>query len=727
MKWKLLIIFLVLALLPLATVFWRVDTIIESGFEHEYQRNGERIARFVKDTILIFARDSQQNITLLQQNDSLLTAAYFASMTDVTGEIRNLLNAVIQKLSYDTIEIRSLNNAVLAEARLLEETNTVKPDEQAFQKALQGEQVFDMVLQETNLMLRVVVPLHYQQERIGVLTAGIFINDLFVQRLADITHEDIAIFAEQSPIASSDQTFTEVVQPLLPKKEGESAKSIHAVGKIIVADIERTIYTVPLTNDQEHILGLIVIGLARTELNAIQTRAKSEILTFTTILVICSVLIALLSTRSLTRPLGADPTVVANLMRQVANGDLTVTFATDGKTAEGLLAAMMNMVKKLRKIVADLKSGADTLNLSSSNLSGLSARMKDSAEDMNLQATNAASVSVQISGNAGTVASTAEQLNLSVTDIRKMTENMVSAFSDITDSAQKTAQNTATVAESSQNMSAAVNIVASAAEEMTASLNETAKHTSQASRMSQNARRRAEEINRKMDALARASKQIGKIVGIIKNIADQTNMLALNATIEAAGAGEAGKGFAVVAGEVKELAKQSAEATDEISDQVEQIQESTREAVQAIGDMGQVINEIAAISETIVSSVEEQTTTASEISKTVANSAMEIKSVAESADESSNLVDSIVNSTEESSGTAAEIAKYVDGLANDVKGVAASSGEAAKGVHDISDNIQEISSASEKTSESANEVSALSKQLDEIAATLSEIASRFKI
>ncbi|MCP4031850.1 MAG: hypothetical protein GY734_11495, partial [Herbaspirillum sp.] len=187
--------------------------------------------------------------------------------------------------------------------------------------------------------------------------------------------------------------------------------------------------------------------------------------------------------------------------------------------------------------------------------------------------------------------------------------------------AEKTDGNVKQVAKSGGDMRAQIDSVASSVEEMTASLNEVAKNTAKGSRISQNASRRTEQVNVRMDALVTASNQIGKVIGVIKDIADQTNMLALNATIEAAGAGDAGKGFAVVAGEVKELAKQSADATGEISAQIEEIQKSVSDAVQAIEDINKVISETASINEMIAASVEEQTATANEISKSVAGSA----------------------------------------------------------------------------------------------------------
>jgi methyl-accepting chemotaxis protein len=131
----------------------------------------------------------------------------------------------------------------------------------------------------------------------------------------------------------------------------------------------------------------------------------------------------------------------------------------------------------------------------------------------------------------------------------------------------------------------------------------------------------ADTTNATVQKLGESSAEIGKVIKVITSIAEQTNMLALNATIEAARAGEAGKGFAVVANEVKELAKETAHATDDISRMIEAIQADTKGAVDAIQQIGAVINQINDISNTIASAVEEQTATTHEISRNVVEAA----------------------------------------------------------------------------------------------------------
>jgi methyl-accepting chemotaxis protein len=172
-----------------------------------------------------------------------------------------------------------------------------------------------------------------------------------------------------------------------------------------------------------------------------------------------------------------------------------------------------------------------------------------------------------------------------------------------------------------------------------------------------------------MKNLGESSREIGNVIKVITSIAQQTNLLALNATIEAARAGEAGKGFAVVANEVKELAKQTAKATEEISQKIEAIQGVTKGAVTAIEEISTIINQINDISNSIASAVEEQTATTNEIGRSV--------------------------------------------------------NEAAQGVNDIAKNIGGVATAARNTTQGANDTKTASLQLSEMAARLQAAVAKF--
>ncbi len=419
---------------------------------------------------------------------------------------------------------------------------------------------------------------------------------------------------------------------------------------------------------------------------------------------------------------------ITDFTQKFGSGDLRSEAEIDSNDEIGQMAGNLNAsVRNLRTMMRELSDTTQILSSSSEELSSVSEEMASGAEEMNAQAITVAGASEQIASGVRTVAAATEQSGSSLANVAAMTEEMSAAFVHVAESGKKTSENIREMAKSGEDISSQIAAIASAAEEMTMSLNEVAKNTAQANRISQNANQRAQDVNARMSALSAASKKIGKIVSLIKDIADQTNMLALNATIEAASAGSAGRGFAVVAGEIKELAKQSAEATDEIAGQIEEIQTFTSDAVTAIEDIGKVIHQIAAINEMIASSSEEQNATSAEISKSVAVTAMSAKSVAEKSTESSTLADDIARAMKESSVTASEVAARIEELLKGVEDVARSADEAARGVNDISKNIQGISTASKNTAIGASQTRESSRELAKMAASLTQLMNQFRV
>jgi methyl-accepting chemotaxis protein len=221
------------------------------------------------------------------------------------------------------------------------------------------------------------------------------------------------------------------------------------------------------------------------------------------------------------------------------------------------------------------------------------------------------------------------QLKHVETSLEQTVQALASAALELTAVSQQLASNSEETSTQANIVSAAaeqvsrnISTVATAAEEMGASIKEIAKSANEAARVATSAVKVADKTNITISKLGESSVEIGNVIKVITSIAQQTNLLALNATIEAARAGEAGKGFAVVANEVKELAKQTARATEDISRRIEAIQTDTKSSVDAIGQVGLIISQIHDIQSTIASAVEEQTATTAEISRNVAEAAV---------------------------------------------------------------------------------------------------------
>ncbi|MDL2275174.1 methyl-accepting chemotaxis protein [Desulfosarcina sp. OttesenSCG-928-G10] len=337
------------------------------------------------------------------------------------------------------------------------------------------------------------------------------------------------------------------------------------------------------------------------------------------ITIICMVVAVILSlglgimlTRIITGPLfkGID------MARAMAGGDLTQTMDVDQKDEIGILANTLNeMAANLRQMFSRIQSGVGNMDQASAQLSTISTEMTGQTESAAFRSGQVAAAAEEMSANQNTVAAAMEEASINI------------------------------------------NMVATAAEEMNATINEIATNSAKAKTITSQAVDQSQTASQRVDELGRAADEINKVTEVITEISEQTNLLALNATIEAARAGEAGKGFAVVANEIKELAKQTADATLDIKNKIQGIQQATGVTVNEINEINEIIGDVDKIVATIAVAVEEQSTATKEIAENVSQASMGITEVNENVAQSSTAASGIATDIADVNSSANAISK----------------------------------------------------------------------
>ena len=261
-----------------------------------------------------------------------------------------------------------------------------------------------------------------------------------------------------------------------------------------------------------------------------------------------------------------------------------------------------------------------------------------------------------------------------VESVSSASTELESSATSMTATADKTNQQAATVAAAAEQAATNVQTVAAAAEELSSSIREISRQVSESSRIASEAVKEAAKSHDTVQGLVASAKQIGEVVQLITDIAEQTNLLALNATIEAARAGDAGKGFAVVASEVKNLANQTAKATDEIGGQIGNIQSATEQAAKAIEGIGKTIGKVDEIASMIAAAVEEQEAATEEIARNVEQAAAgttevssNIAGVTQAANETGAAAGQIVSAAGELSQQSETLRSEVDKFLNQIR------------------------------------------------------------
>lgn len=493
-------------------------------------------------------------------------------------------------------------------------------------------------------------------------------------------------------------------------------------GELLAADIERTSDMARLT-----MIGLIIVAAA------------------------VSIAFGVFIAGYISKQIG----YLKDLMLQVEKGDYTVQAdVIYGAEMGELLQAFNTFILHSRITVDAISQSVASLREDSHQLLDVSSDMARSSESSNAQLsvvsasveelsagmTQSSSSLSSASAYIGTIASAIEEMNSTISYLAAAAEETsvrVTQANGLVDSIQ---DGIATASGSAVGVAGSVSNVATSIASINTSIAAISKSCDEVMHDIADADGKAQSTNDIIRRLNGASRQIGKIVGVINDIADQTNMLALNAAIEAAGAGEAGKGFTIVANEVKELAKQTAEATQEIGDQIDSMQENMREAVEAVDGITKITSEMTAFIKSLSNEVLKQSHRSDQIaseSTLVAERVTEItteigrisehaKSVTEGVAEASKGVSEIAKSTAELAVGSQEIAMNSERVASNVGEINRTTKEMASGLVEISRSINGINVGANEVMDSAAKSRDSARTVLDIASELEQQVATFK-
>jgi methyl-accepting chemotaxis protein len=418
------------------------------------------------------------------------------------------------------------------------------------------------------------------------------------------------------------------------------AKTVEATELAEVVDAEQDALDHDLENFLNHIEEFTLAAAEKAKQD--EHLALTGMLALTIAAIVIGLVLSLITVRAITTPIKQAVVRLKDIAE--GEGDLTKRLDASSRDEMGELAGWFNtFLDNLQTMIKEIAGNANTLTEAASGLSAISQQMSAGAE--------------QTAGKSNSVAAATEEMSTNVSSVAAAMEQAATNLS----------------------------MVASATEQMTASVSEIAQNSEKAREITGQAVSQAEGTSEKVDTLGTATQAINKVTETITEISEQTNLLALNATIEAARAGEAGKGFAVVANEIKELAKQTAEATLEIKKQIEGVQGSTQETVTDIAEISKIIGRVDEFVSTIAAAVEEQSTTTRDIADNIAQASAGVQEV-----------NTNVAQTTEVTGS-------------------------------ISSDIAEVSQASDEMTSSSSQVNLSAEELSNLAEKINSMVSRFKV
>ena len=470
--------------------------------------------------------------------------------------------------------------------------------------------------------LRAGCPVIRDGNIVGAVTVGISLSDFdFVDKIKSFTGLETTVFEmdtrltttivkDGKRVVGTKMDNSKVIDAVLTK--GEEFFSTN----VILGNPFQAAYW-PIKDPNGKISGMYFVGKSLDVIETAKQKVSLAILLVTSVLALAMICLSWFIVRGITRPLHA----MIFMLKDIAegDGDLTKRLNDSSGTETQDLAELFNrFVSQVHTIIREVSQRATQMNNSSEDLLSLAGSLSKTSGTMDGKSQAVAAAVEQMSSNMNTVASAMEEFSINIGTVASSTEEMSSTVNEISMNAGKAREITGQAVES------------------------------------------AGVASHRVNDLGEAAREINKVTETITAISSQTNLLALNATIEAARAGEAGRGFTVVANEIKELAQQTARATEDIRTKIQGIQNATGTTVREIQQISNVINDVNSIVTTIAAAVEEQSVTTREITQNLAQASSGIQEINENVTQADSVIRDVAKDVTDVSSMAGSISTHAE-------------------------------------------------------------------